>query len=189
MTEAPIKHFVTASEFEKWLSTHYEDEAGIWLQMYKKATGKPTVVYKEALDVALCYGWIDGQSKTYDAESYIQKFTPRRTRSLWSVINKGHVARLIKEKRMREPGLKEIERAKADGRWDAAYEPASTMKVPDDFIEEVKKDAKAYEIFQSLNKANTYAIGWNLQTAKKPETRERRKQKFLEMMRKGEKIH
>lgn len=189
MTEAPIKPFKTQADFEKWLSGNYTDQAGIWLQMYKKATGKPTVTYKEALDVALCFGWIDGQSKTYDAESYIQKFTPRRARSLWSVINKGHVARLIDEGRMREPGLKEIERAKADGRWDAAYEPASTMKVPEDFLDELNKNPAAMAFFNTLNKANTYAIAWNLATAKKPETREKRKQKFLDMMAAGQKIH
>lgn len=189
MTDAPIKHFPSADAFEKWLSTNYEDQTGIWLHMYKKATGKPTVTYKEAVDIALCYGWIDGQSKSYDEESWIQRFTPRRARSIWSVVNKGHVARLIKEGRMREPGLKEIERAKADGRWEAAYDSPANMKVPEDFLAELKKNPEAMAFFEKLNKSNTYAIAWNLATAKKPETRAKRMQKYLDMMAKGEKIH
>lgn len=187
--DLPILAFESAELFERWLSDNHNSSSGIWLRMYKKASGKPTVTYQEALRVALCYGWIDAVSNKYDDESYIQRFTPRRARSMWSKRNIGIVQTLIAEGKMKPAGTKEIERAKADGRWDQAYDSPKNMKVPDDFIEELKKDPKAYEFFQSLNKTNTYAIGWRLQTAKKPETRERRKQHLLEMMAKGEKIH
>lgn len=187
--DLPILVFQSTELFERWLSDNHNSSSGILLRMYKKASGKPTVTYQEALRVALCYGWIDAVSNKYDDESYIQRFTPRRARSMWSKRNIGIVETLIAEGRMKPAGTKEIERAKADGRWDQAYDSPKNMKVPDDFIEELKKDSKAYEFFQSLNKTNTYAIGWRLQTAKKPETRERRKQELLEMMAKGEKIH
>lgn len=145
--------------------------------------------YAEALDEALCYGWIDGQKKTYDAESYLQKFTPRRPKSLWSKRNREHIARLTKEKRMLPAGQKEVAAAKLDGRWDNAYDPASTMEVPEDFLQELKKDAQAYAFFKTLNRTNTYAIAWRLQTAKKVETRARRMEVLLGMMREGKRVH
>jgi uncharacterized protein YdeI (YjbR/CyaY-like superfamily) len=147
------------------------------------------VSYADALDEALCYGWIDGQKDRYDAESFLQKFTPRRLKSLWSKKNREHVARLTKEKRMTAAGQKEVEAAKKDGRWDSAYDSASAMAVPQDFLKELKKDKRAYAFFKTLNRANTYAIAWRLQTAKKPETRERRKAQLLALMREGKKLH
>ena len=155
----------------------------------KKATGKPSVNYGAALDEALCYGWIDGQKNKYDNESYLQKFTPRRPRSIWSKRNIEHIERLEKEGKMRSAGRKAVEAAKSDGRWERAYDSPKNMEVPEDFIAELSKNKKALAFFESLNKTNRFAIAWRLQTAKKPETRERRKKVMLEMMERGEKFH
>ncbi len=176
-------------EFRKWLHKNHALAPGVWIRMYKKATGIESINHQEAIPEALCYGWIDGQSKGLDEISWLQKFTPRGKRSLWSQINKRHIERLIKSGRMQPAGLAEVDRAKADGRWDAAYAPPSEMEVPEDFVKEVSKDLKALEFFNSLNKTNKFAIGFQLATAKKPETRERRLQKLVEMMKKGEKLY
>ena len=172
-----------------WLQKNHATSNGIWLRIFKKDSKTKTVTYAEALDEALCFGWIDGQKDKYDAKSFLQKFTPRRPKSIWSKRNREHVARLAKEKRMQSAGLKEVEQAKADGRWESAYDSSSAMKVPDDFVKELQKNKKAYEFFLSLNRANTYAIAWRLQRAKKPETREKRMRALLEMMRTGKKLH
>lgn len=184
-----LKTFANAAAFETWLAKNYDQPQGIWLRFFKKASGKQTFNYDEALDVALCYGWIDTTSNKYDDESYLQKFTPRRKQSIWSKRNIEHVTRLIKAGRMQSAGQAAIDSAKADGRWARAYDAASEMKVPDDFMKELAKNPKALAFFHTLNKANTYAIGWRLQTAKKPETRDKRMQALLEMMAKGEKLH
>jgi uncharacterized protein YdeI (YjbR/CyaY-like superfamily) len=191
MTEIAIstKSFKTPKAWRTWLTKHHAKPEGIWLRFFKKASAVKSITYAEALDEALCFGWIDGQAKPFDAESWVQRFTPRRSRSLWSKRNREHVARLIKEKRMTAAGLKEIERAKEDGRWEGAYDSPKNMQVPADFLRELKKDKKAYAFFQTLNKANTYAIAWRLQTAKKPETRERRMQALLEMLGLGKRLH
>lgn len=188
-TDKPIRTFDSQDMFRQWLAAHHADTDGIWLRMYKKASGKQTVNYDQALDVALCYGWIDGQVRSYDAESYIQRFTPRRKRSSWSKQNIANVTRLIKEGKMRPSGLKEIDAAKADGRWDAAYDSPSTMVIPEDFLDELKKDPKAKAFFDSLSKANLYAIGYRLQTAKKPETRARWIRRILASLAEGKAFH
>jgi uncharacterized protein YdeI (YjbR/CyaY-like superfamily) len=187
--DVPVKAFKTATLFEAWLAKSHDTSDGIWLRMYKKGSGIQTVTYAEALDIALCYGWIDGQVKKYDEDSWIQKFTHRRPKSIWSKRNREHIARLTKAKRMQPSGLAEVALAKADGRWDRAYDSPSNMQVPEDFLHELKKDKKAYAFFLTLNKANTYAIAWRLQTAKKPETRARRMQVLLAMLAREEKIH
>lgn len=186
---APIKSFSSAQKWHEWLLKNHASPQGIWLRIYKKDSNKKTITYAEALDEALCFGWIDGLKKTYDDKSWIQKFTPRRARSMWSKRNQEHVARLIKENRMQPEGLKEVEAAKKDGRWDAAYDSPKNMEVPADFLKELKKSKKAYEFFKTLNKTNTFAIAWRLQTAKKPEMREKRMKVLLEMMKEGKKIH
>ena len=189
-SEPPIKSFASSSQWKKWLATnHSKSDVGIWLRIFKKDSGEATITYDEALDEALCYGWIDGQKKAYDEKSWLQKFTPRRAKSIWSKRNQSRVAQLIEEKRMQPSGLKEIERAKKDGRWEKAYDSPSKMEIPADFLSLLKKDKKAYEFFKTLNKANTFAIAWRLQTAKKPETRQKRMEVLLEMMKKGQKIH
>ena len=134
----PVRAFTTQQAWRSWLEKNHAISDGIWLRIYKKASGKKTVTYAEALDEALCYGWIDGQKKTYDAESFLQKFTPRRSKSMWSKRNREHTMRLIKEKRMTAAGRAEIDAAKKDGRWEQAYDAPSTMTVPDDFLQALK---------------------------------------------------
>lgn len=187
--EKPVLLCKTQKEWEKWLKKNHADPIGVQLRFFKKETGKQTFTYAEALDSALCYGWIDGQANTYDSESWIQNFTPRRKSSPWSKRNIEHAERLIKEGRMHASGQAEIDRAKKDGRWERAYDPPSAMTIPEDFLKELKKDKKATAFFETLNKANLFAIGYRLQTAKKPETRKKRFKLILEMMKKGEKFH
>jgi uncharacterized protein YdeI (YjbR/CyaY-like superfamily) len=187
--EAPILPFSSAKKWREWLHKNHAVSDGVWLRFYKKASGVTTVVYAEALDEALCYGWIDSQTKKYDANSYLQKFTPRRKKSLWSKINREKVARLIKEKRMHPAGLLEIEKAKKDGRWESAYDSSKNMKVPEDFLKALAKNKKAALFFKTLDKANVYAISWRLHHAKKPETRARSIEKFIAMLSLGKKLH
>lgn len=184
-----VRAFSTQKEWHSWLFKHGSTEPGIWLRMYKKASGKPTITYDEALDEALCFGWIDGIARRFDEESYVQRFTPRRKKSIWSKRNIEHIDRLTKEGRMQPGGLAEVERAKADGRWAQAYDSPANTEIPADFLKELAKDKKAETFFKTLNKTNTYAIAWRLQTAKKPETRERRMKVILEMLHTGEKFH
>jgi uncharacterized protein YdeI (YjbR/CyaY-like superfamily) len=187
--DLPVKPFTNIEGWNTWLTENHDASEGIWLRIYKKDSGEKSVTYNEALEEALCFGWIDGQKKSYDEKSWLQKFTPRHPKSLWSKRNTEHVLRLIKENRMKPTGLKEVEAAKKDGRWDKAYSPQAQMKIPDDFISVLKKDQNAYEFFKTLNKANIYAIAWRLQTAKKPETREKRMKTLLEMMKNQQKLH
>ena len=188
--EPPIRSFASPNRWKKWLATnHAISDKGIWVRIFKKDSGEETITYDEALDEALCFGWIDGQKKAYDEKSWLQKFTPRRSKSIWSKRNKARVARLIEERRMQTSGLKDIEAAKKDGRWDKAYDSPSQMKVPSDFLGMLRKDPHAYEFFETLNKANMYAIAWRLETAKKPETRQKRMQILLTMMKKRQKLH
>jgi uncharacterized protein YdeI (YjbR/CyaY-like superfamily) len=184
-----ILSFASQLEFESWLEQNHTETNGIWLRFYKKNSGIETINYDEALDVALCYGWIDGQVKKYDEHSYLQKFTPRRANSMWSKRNKEHVARLEKEGKMKPSGIKEVEKAKTDGRWEKAYDSPGSMVVPDDFILELVKNKKALEFFESLNKTNKYTIGWRLQTAKNEATREKRLKEILMMMENEKKFH
>jgi uncharacterized protein YdeI (YjbR/CyaY-like superfamily) len=184
-----IQGFKSANEFAAWLKRHHESSPGIWLRFFKKGSGVPTVTYAEALDEALCFGWIDGQVKKFDEQSWLQRFTPRRPRSLWSKRNVGKAEQLIAAGRMQAAGLKQIEAAKGDGRWAKAYESPREMEVPQDFLVALAKDKKAHGFFQNLSRANHYAIAWHLHNAKKPETRERRMKNFLEKMKRGERLH
>jgi uncharacterized protein YdeI (YjbR/CyaY-like superfamily) len=188
-TDYEILPFTTQKDWESWLKKNHNIRSGIWIKFAKKASGLATVTYDEALDVALCYGWIDGLARSLDETYYLQKFTPRGPRSMWSKRNKEIVAQLIKEGKMMQAGLEKIEEAKKNGRWDAAYDSPKNMVVPDYFLEALAKDKKALEFYQTLNKTNTYAIAFRLQTAKKPETKERRMKVILEMLRKGEKLY
>lgn len=181
--------FKTAKQWQEWLDKHHGDQPRIWLQFFKKDSGIRGLTYAEALDEALCYGWIDGLVKGYDEKSWIQSFTPRRKRSVWSKRNIDHITRLTKLGKMKPAGLKEVEAAKADGRWDQAYDSQANMVVPDDFLKELAKNKTAKEFFNSLNKTNVYAICYQLQTAKKPETRERRIEKFIAMLGRQEKLY
>lgn len=159
------------------------------LRIYKKDSGVPSITYAEALDQALCFGWIDGQKRPFDANSWLQKFTPRRAKSRWSKINVGHVDRLIHQGHMTSAGLKEVEAAKTDGRWAAAYDSPSKATVPPEFIKELARNAKAQQFYATLNKTNLYAIAYRLQTAKRPETRIKRMKLIIDMLARGEKFH
>jgi uncharacterized protein YdeI (YjbR/CyaY-like superfamily) len=187
--EAPILPFESAQAWEQWLAQNYTETAGIWLKIAKKDTGIATVTHDEALDVALCYGWIDGQGKSLDEAYFLQKFTPRRKRSIWSKRNTEKVTRLIAEGKMQPSGQAEVDAAKADGRWDAAYGGQKGMEVPADFMAALQAKPAALEFFNALNSANKFAIVFRLTTTKKPETRQRRFEALLGMMERGEKIH
>lgn len=187
--ELPIMQFARQQVWEEWLDQHHANSPGVWIQIAKKASGIESVSYAEALDVALCYGWIDGQKKTYDESWFLQKFTPRTPRSIWSKVNQGKVAALIESGKMRPAGLAEIERAKRDGRWEAAYDSPSRATVPEDLQAELDKHPQASAFFATLSSQNRFAILFRIHTAKKPETRARRIQQFIEMLEKGEKIY
>ena len=189
MADPPVLAFATAAEWEAWLAEHHGDEAGVWLRFAKKGSGITSVTYAEALDVALCWGWIDGQSRGLDERTYLQRFTPRRKRSLWSKRNREHVERLRAAGRMRPPGEAEVERAQADGRWDAAYDSPAGATVPEDLQAALDAAPAAAATFATLNAANRYAVIWRLQTAGKPETRARRLAQLVAMLERGEKLH
>ena len=186
--DLPIKHFKDQKAWEKWLAAN-ADGKGIWLRIAKKDSGIASVNYAEALEVALCHGWIDGQKRGHDEQFFLQRFTPRRPRSLWSRINIAHVERLIAAGRMQANGLREIEAARADGRWDAAYQSFSGVEVPVELAEALKKNRKAKAFFDQLDKTNRYSFCWRVHTARKVETRMARARKFVEMLARGEKIH
>ena len=185
----PILQLASPEEWEKWLDAEHATSDGVWLKFAKKGSGATTVVYAEALDVALCFGWIDSQVKTYDERFYLQKFTPRRSRSKWSKINVEKIEVLTRAGRMRPAGLEQVELAKADGRWDAAYSSPASMTEPPDLKKALKANAKAAEFWANLSKSNRYAVIYQLEDAKKPETRERRLAKFIGMLERGEKLY
>ncbi|MCX6230297.1 MAG: YdeI/OmpD-associated family protein [Bacteroidetes bacterium] len=187
--EYDIISFENSDDFRHWLEINHAESNGIWLRIYKKASAVVSINYNEALLAALCFGWIDGQIKTFDEFSYIQKFTPRRPKSLWSKRNIGIAEQLILDGKMHAAGLKAINEAKADGRWHGAYDSPSNMTIPEDLIIELTKDKKAADFFESLNKINKYAIVWRLQTARNAEIRAKRMKTILEMLAKAEKYH
>lgn len=171
-----------------WLKENHEHSAGVWLQIQKKNSSEKSPTYAEALDVALCYGWIDGQKNKHDESSWLQMFTPRRPRSSWSKKNTEHAERLIQNGKMKSAGLIQIEAAKRDGRWKAAYDSPSNATIPEDFLKALKQNKNAEASFKLLNKTNLYSIAYRLQTAKMPKTREKRMKTILEMLAKGEKF-
>ncbi|MFJ4031987.1 YdeI/OmpD-associated family protein [Streptomyces griseoluteus] len=181
--------FASAEAFEAWLGEHHAVSPGIWIKLRKKGPGIVALDYAQALDVALCYGWIDGQKAKVDEQWWLQRFTPRTPRSKWSKVNREKVAALIAQGRMRSPGQAEIDRAKADGRWEAAYDSARTATVPDDLMAALTAEPAAAEFFEALDRQNRYAILYRVQDAKKPETRARRIEKYVAMLARGEKPH
>ncbi len=187
--DLPIVLFADQGEFEAWLEENHASSQGLWLKIAKKGAPEPSVTYAEALEVSLCFGWIDSQKRGLDETHFLQRFTPRRPRGRWSRINREKAEVLIEAGRMREAGKGEVEAARADGRWEAAYEGQRTAKVPDDLRRELDASPAAAEFFASLDSANRYAIVYRLNDAKKPETRERRLRKFVAMLERGEKIH
>jgi uncharacterized protein YdeI (YjbR/CyaY-like superfamily) len=189
LRDLKIVSFKSAQEWEKWLAKNHASSQGVWLKIFRKDSQTPSVHYPDALDEALCYGWIDGQKAAFDDKAWLQKFCPRQVKSAWSKINVGHAERLIQAGRMKPAGLEKIEAAKKDGRWSKAYHPQSSAKLPADFLREVNQNKKAKDFLKTLNRPNVYAIIYRLQTAKKPETRQKRISQFVEMLSKGEKLH
>jgi uncharacterized protein YdeI (YjbR/CyaY-like superfamily) len=186
--ELPVRLFSDPAELETWLEENHESE-GVWLKIAKKGAPEPSVTYAEALEVALCFGWIDSQKRGLDETHFLQRFTPRRPRGRWSKVNREKAEALIAAGRMRPVGLAQVEAAKADGRWEVAYEGQGTAKVPADLQRELDGNDAAAEFFASLDGANRYAILYRLDEAKKQETRQRRLRKFVAMLERGEKIH
>ena len=185
----PTLDFQDPRAWAAWLAKNYGKSAGVWLRMAKKASGLKSVTHSEALEVALCYGWIDGQAKSGDENTWVQKFTPRGKKSIWSKINCAKALALIEAGKMKPAGLAEIERAKEDGRWDRAYDSPRAASVPEDLQAALDGNARATAFFATLNGQNRYAVLFRIQTAKKAETRARRIQQFVEMLARGEKIY
>ena len=185
----PVMRFATGEAWQAWLEQSHSSSPGVWLQIAKKHATQPTPSYEEALTVALCFGWIDGQKQKLDEAAWLQKFTPRGPRSVWSKRNRDKAEELIRTGEMQPAGLREVERAQADGRWEAAYEPQSTAGVPEDLQAELAAHPEAKAFFETLDSANRYAILWRLQTAKRADTRTRRLRRFIEMLERGEKLH
>jgi uncharacterized protein YdeI (YjbR/CyaY-like superfamily) len=188
-TEFPTLTFENVATLEQWMHENHQQANGVWIKIAKKASGIASVTHDQALDIALCFGWIDGQRKSLDDAWFLQKFTPRRPRSLWSKRNIEKVTSLIEAGRMQESGIAEIDLAKADGRWDAAYDSPKNMKVPEDFLEALKDNDKARTFFDTLNKTNRFAIAWRLETARTPATRQRRLGVLIAMLERGEKFY
>jgi uncharacterized protein YdeI (YjbR/CyaY-like superfamily) len=181
--------FESAEAFQAWLGENHAVSPGVWLKLRKKGSGVVALDYAQALDVALCYGWIDGQKAAFDDQWWLQRFTPRKPRSKWSKVNQDKVAVLTEQGRMHPAGQAEVDRAKADGRWEAAYDGARTATVPDDLAAALTADQAAAEFFETLDRQNRYAILYRVQEAKKAETRARRIEKYVAMLAKGEKLH
>ena len=179
----------TSRAFRAWLSESHDESPGIWLRIFKKDSGTESITYAQALDQALCFGWIDGQKKPLDDQSWLQMFTPRRTGSGWSKKNTEHAERLIQSGEMTPYGLREINAAKADGRWNAAYESFGAAAPPADFLSELAKNPKANAFFKTLTKTNRYSIVYRLQTAKKLETRNKRMAAIIKMLEQGKTFH
>jgi uncharacterized protein YdeI (YjbR/CyaY-like superfamily) len=184
--ELPVKRFRSQEAWRKWLHANHEQSQGVWLEFAKKASGQASVNYKEALEVALCYGWIDGQTAAVDEIWYRQRFMPRRPRSRWSQINRASVERLHAEGRLAPAGIREMEAAQRDGRWEAAYPSPRNITVPPDLEAALEKNARARRAFEQLDRQNRFAILYRLHDARKPETRERRLGEFVDMLARGE---
>lgn len=188
-TELPRHYFELQASWAAWLSENHSTSSGVWLQLAKKGADTASVSYEEAVEVALCFGWIDGQKQAHDDQFWLQKFTPRSAKSIWSKINRDKALALIEAGKMQPAGLKEIERAKADGRWDAAYDSPSKAGVPEDFQAALDGNARAKAFFATLESRNRYAILFRIHTAKKTETRAKRIAQFVLMLERHEKVH
>jgi uncharacterized protein YdeI (YjbR/CyaY-like superfamily) len=184
-----VRAFKDAKAWESWLAKNQTADDGLWMRIAKKASGKKSITCPEAVEVALCYGWIDGQKKPESETTWLQRFVPRRPRSIWSKINREKALALIAGGKMKPAGLDEIERARRDGRWEAAYDSPKDAPIHPDFRRALDANPRANAFFKTVNAANRYAIIWRLHTAKKAETRERLTRKFIEMLEKGETLH
>src|SRR5688500_1182508 len=184
-----VKGVATEKAFEAWLAKHHDKEPELYLRLYKKDSGVRSVTRDQAVDVALCWGWIDGLRKSYDELSFLQRFSPRKANSIWSDINRENVARLIEAKRMTPHGLRHVEAAKANGRWAAAYKRARDMTVPDDLMRAIEADKKALAMFAKLDKQNLFSLSFRLGNLKTAAGREKKIASFVQMLRRGETIH
>ena len=187
--DTPVLLFDSQQAWGDWLHEHHTEPKGLWLKLAKKSSVHTSVSYDDALVEALCYGWIDAQKQIYDSDYWLQKFTPRGPKSMWSKINVSKVEALLKLNKMRPAGLAAVETGKKSGAWHAAYDSPSTTAVPKDFQIALEENPKAKQFFETLNKANVYGFCWRIQTAKKPETRKARIDKFIDMLNRGEKLH
>ena len=187
--DVPIRAFKDAAAWDAWLAKNQNTADGVWMRIAKKASGTKSITYPEAVGIALCHGWIDGLKRPESDTAWLQRFTPRRQRSFWSQINREKALALIESGHMKPAGLAEIERAQRDGRWDAAYASPKSATMSADFKNELDRHPKAKAFFKTLSKTNSYAILWRIQTAVKPETRERRIRDFIERLEKGETFH
>jgi uncharacterized protein YdeI (YjbR/CyaY-like superfamily) len=185
----PVVSFESTDAWDAWLTAHAADSPGLWLKIAKKGSGGRSISYSDALDVALCHGWIDGQKGRLDDEYWLQRFTPRKPGSKWSKINTERAAALIESGRMRPSGLREVERAQGDGRWEQAYESQSRVTVPEDLARALAANQRARAFFATLDSRNRYAILYRIGTAKRPETRAKRIDTFVTMLSEHKKIH
>ena len=187
--EFPVMAFESQQAWEAWLDAHHADTMGVWLKIAKKGASISSVSYGEALESALCYGWIDGMKAALDEQFWLQKFTPRQPRSVWSRVNREKALALLAAGRMRAAGQRQIELAQSDGRWQAAYESQRTIAMPPDFQTALEESPEAAQFFSTLDSANRYAILWRIHQAKQPATRSARIQKFIGMLSRHEKVH
>ena len=187
--ELPVLAFATKGAWEAWLVTHHASSGGVWLKIAKSGSNSASITYAEALDVALAWGWIDGQKGKFDNAWWLQRFTRRGPRSVWSNINRKKAESMIAAGKMKQPGLAEIERAKSDGRWEAAYESQSKASVPPDLAAALKLNSRAARFFETLDSRNRYSVLFRIHTAKKPETRALRIEKFVTMLSRHQKLH
>jgi uncharacterized protein YdeI (YjbR/CyaY-like superfamily) len=185
----PTRGFKSQKDFAAWLEKNHRSSDGFLLRIARKGAGVKSITYPEAVETALCYGWIDGQKLPESETAWLQRFTPRRKRSPWSKINREKALALIANGQMQRAGLDEVERARTDGRWESAYDPQSAATIPPELAKELDRHPKAKAFFQTLRRANSYAIIWRIQTAKRPETREKRIRTYIEMLEKGETLH
>jgi len=181
-----IRAFATPAELETWLAANHDKAGELYLRIYKKGSDVPTVTYAQALDVALCWGWIDGIKKSFDKQSFLQRFSPRKAKSIWSKINREHIERLVREGRMTGHGLRHVEAAKADGRWDAAYDSASKMEIPADLLAAIEAEPRAYDIFLQLNGTNRYALAFRTHNMKTEAGRRKKIADLVAMLARGE---
>lgn len=187
--DLPVIFFDSQTEWEEWLDEKHASSPGLWLKLAKVDSGIKSITYSQAVDSALCYGWIDGQKGSYDEQYWLQRFTRRTARSKWSKRNRERAAELIEQGKMKPAGYHEIERAKEDGRWEAAYDSPATMEVPDDFKKILAENPTAREFFANLDSRNRYAILYKIQNAEKPETRVRRIEKYVKMLNEQQKLY
>ena len=184
-----VREFADAESFYRWLGKHHDKEEEVWIKIHKLASGRKSITPKEAIDVVLCWGWIDAIRKSFDEHSYLQRYTPRGKKSIWSKINVDNVARLIEEGRMTEQGLKQVEAAKADGRWDRAYGGSKDMKIPDDLQAAIDADPKAKAMLAKFSEKNRFALAFRLHNTKTETVRRRKIDAFVDMLRRGETLH